>query len=306
MGNVRLQKTETSWKFESETVLEDFVYGRLDQLLGLTCLNRQFAVNGQYCDILATNVDKQLAIIELKNCEDRYIIQQLTRYYHAVLDAKPFQHIVDYEKQVLLIAIAPSFHRDSLIDCEYSTLNFDLNRFQLVQNKDIFAFKLTDLKSEKFTSTNVPYQLAFDPELPIPPTSLSRILRSCIEPHRKRILKIREKLLKFDKRMQETAEDGGIKYGRGRRTCLEVYLDSTRNPALILSLPRSYWDGDNSVTARMRLWTDWNRGVIVRPVRGSKIEPVTKSEIDIAIREKGFPLDKLIDDALKHWCERMA
>ncbi|MEC4986752.1 MAG: endonuclease NucS, partial [Oscillatoria sp. PMC 1076.18] len=78
---VNLNNTSKGWQFDSEAVLEDFVWDNLETLLGLTPLERQYSVNGQYCDLIALGENQQLVVIELKNTEDRYIVQQLTRYY---------------------------------------------------------------------------------------------------------------------------------------------------------------------------------------------------------------------------------
>ena len=77
---VSLRKTGSGWEFESETILEDFVWANLQQLLGLIPLKRQYRVSGQICDIVAVDENKRLVVLELKNGEDRYIVQQLTRY----------------------------------------------------------------------------------------------------------------------------------------------------------------------------------------------------------------------------------
>lgn len=43
------------------------------------------------CDILTTDLNKQLVVIELKNTEDRYIVQQLTHYYDSLQTNQPFR-----------------------------------------------------------------------------------------------------------------------------------------------------------------------------------------------------------------------
>lgn len=125
MGSiVRLRKTGFGWQFDSETVLEDFVWTNLQQLLKLTPLKRQYRVSGQICDILAVDENKRLVVLELKNNEDRYIVQQLTRYYDALLEEKPFSTEIDYKQPVRLVAITPSFHQDNLTDRKYHKLFF--------------------------------------------------------------------------------------------------------------------------------------------------------------------------------------
>ncbi|MEH2462650.1 endonuclease NucS domain-containing protein [Nostoc sp.] len=92
---MNLIKTGNSWKFATEADLEDFVWANLKELFGLIPLKRQYYVKGQICDILALNDKKRLVVLELKNGEDRYIVQQLTRYYEALLKNKPFQEEVN-------------------------------------------------------------------------------------------------------------------------------------------------------------------------------------------------------------------
>lgn len=49
---------------------------------------------------MAIDADQQLAVIELKNVEDRYVIQQLTRYYDAFKQEQSFQIEVDWERPI--------------------------------------------------------------------------------------------------------------------------------------------------------------------------------------------------------------
>ena len=95
----------------SELALEDFIWKNLSQLFKLTPLKRQHPAKGEYCEILAVDDNKQLTIIELKNTEDRYLVQQLTRYYDNLVDEKSFAEQIDYNQQINLIGIAPSFHK---------------------------------------------------------------------------------------------------------------------------------------------------------------------------------------------------
>lgn len=124
LSSAALKKTETGWEFVNEAALEDFVWDNLKPLLNLTPLKRQYFVRGEACDILAVDDNRQLVVLELKNTEDRYIVQQLTRYYDALLEVKPFQAEVDYGKPVRLVAVAPNFHRHNEIDRKYHKLIF--------------------------------------------------------------------------------------------------------------------------------------------------------------------------------------
>ena len=68
----------------------------METLLELKPLKRQYYIKGQYCDILAIGKNKELIILELKIAEDRYVVQQLTSYYHSLLEEKPFFDQIDY------------------------------------------------------------------------------------------------------------------------------------------------------------------------------------------------------------------
>ena len=125
MDFVNLIKTGNSWKFATEADLEDFVWANLKELFGLIPLKRQYYVKGQICDILALRENKQLVVLELKNAEDRYIVQQLTRYYDALQEVKPLEDEIDYQQPISLIAIKPNFHRDNFIDKKYHHLSID-------------------------------------------------------------------------------------------------------------------------------------------------------------------------------------
>lgn len=95
-----INSTGTKWEFKSETALEDFVWDKATTRINSP--ERQYPVRGQICDILAVNTHGRLVVLELKNTQDRYIVQQLTRYYDALLAEKPFRGEVDYTKFISL------------------------------------------------------------------------------------------------------------------------------------------------------------------------------------------------------------
>jgi RecB family endonuclease NucS len=108
-----LRKAGTGWEFENEALLEDCLKRHLETLLGLKVIAQQQTIQGQVCDLVAVSETGQLAILELKNQEDRYIVQQLTRYFDAFHAEKSFADRADYSQPMRLLAIAPSFHRDN-------------------------------------------------------------------------------------------------------------------------------------------------------------------------------------------------
>jgi RecB family endonuclease NucS len=80
---VNLKQTANNWEFDNEAELENFLWLNLPSLLNLNPFKKQYAIDGQFCDILAIDEQQRLVILELKNTEDRYVIQQITRYYNS-------------------------------------------------------------------------------------------------------------------------------------------------------------------------------------------------------------------------------
>ncbi|TAF53740.1 MAG: DUF91 domain-containing protein [Oscillatoriales cyanobacterium] len=96
LETVRLQRSGDRWWFQSESDLEEFLWLRGETIFGWRWLARQLAIDGQFCDLVAVDRDGALVVVELKNEEDKYIVQQLTRYFHALIEARPFADVVDY------------------------------------------------------------------------------------------------------------------------------------------------------------------------------------------------------------------
>jgi RecB family endonuclease NucS len=279
-----LRKTGTGWEFVSEEALEDFVEAHLENLLGLTIVKRQYIVSEQRCDIIAVDGDRSLTVLELKNGEDRYIVQQLTRYYHALLESKPFADRVNYDRQVRLIAIAPKFHRDNFIDRKYNHLILQFLEFAIVPDGEKLFLQLKNVDTEHTSQLEIAdRETPNTDEIPSPPKALLKLLSGCDIVQQQDILKIRHKILSFDLRMQEITSSSSIKYGNGNsktsKFCAELCSDSKGNILLFLWLPLK---GLTSKTiSRARVWTDWNdkaliEGYVISGV-GRKIAATKKS-----------------------------
>ncbi|WRH68521.1 MAG: endonuclease NucS [Planktothrix sp. GU0601_MAG3] len=260
-----LRKTGTRWEFETEETLEDFLFIHLQPVFSLTVLHRQYIVQGQRCDLLAVDADQRLVILELKNVEDRGIVQQLTRYYDAVLEEKPYAQIVDYYKPVQLIAIAPSFHRDNLTDRKYHKLEFQFLQFAVIQNADHFYLNLKDIDTQTLSSVKVPYQEPNFSDIPSPSQSFFKLIKNSDEQQKNKILEIRQKLLSFDKRMQEFSSAGSILYGNGNGKTSKYCAEFCRVPQgdIILFLWIPLKCGESDRISRGRIWTDWNEKALI-------------------------------------------
>jgi RecB family endonuclease NucS len=259
-----LRKTGTGWEFTSEAALEDFVWANLHSLFGLTPLARQHSQLGEYCDILAVDSAKQLTIIELKNTQDRYIVQQLTRYYDNLLETKPFVDKIDYNQPVKLIAIAPSFHRHNHSDRKYNKLKIEFWTVAVIPKNLDFYLQLTDIDTSLITEVQIPYQIldvtTTSTNVPPPPQLLLDWLGACNGKEQQAILKMREKILDFDARIQEKIEGKNtIKYSGKSKIFAEISFQRKINKPVIflwLPTPSSLLGISQEVIGRLRLWMD--------------------------------------------------
>lgn len=261
LSSAALRKTGTGWEFISEEALEDFVEAHLESLLGLAVIKRQFTINEQRCDIIAVDENKSLTVVELKNGEDRYVVQQLTRYYDALLEHKPFAEQVKYDFPVRLVAIAPSFHRDSFTDRKYNHLLLQFLEFAIVPAGDNLYFHLKDVDTGHTSQVEITYQERESTEnIPSPPKEFRNLLKKFIDDEQQVIWRIREKILRFDTRVQEIICSKSISYGKGQsKLCAQICVDRRTSegyirPALMLWLPLSPWRDNCNRIGRMAIY----------------------------------------------------
>lgn len=226
------ESANEKYRFESESVLEDFAWDNLNALFKVTPLRRQHHVNGNYCDILAVGEKGNLVIIELKNDEDRYVVQQITRYYHQLIQEKPYQDKVDYQQAIELLIVSPYFHSDNLTDRLYHKLNIDFVQFSLANIDGEIIFKANHLDREDVIEAKVPRHLPKPKqtstviEIPPVPRTLNTALAKCKHINPDLILIAREKILKFDNRLQEIKlSPGDFLYGKGKTNpCAQITI----------------------------------------------------------------------------------
>ncbi len=340
MNFPNLIKTAQGWEFESEEALEDFAFTNLKQLLGLTPLKRQYIVNGQICDILAVDDNKRLVVLELKNSEDRYIVQQLTRYYDALLEEKPFKDSINYTQPIELMGIVPKIHRDNLTDRKYHHLNIRFFKFEIITLESNVYLQLKDLDTDKVFEIEIIRQDTESTEsLPSPPKLLQKLLRSCEPEQLKIIMEIRNQILTFDQRMQEISSAGSIKYGNGKsktsKFCAEFCSDSKGNLLVFLWIP--FKAGTSKKIGRARIGINYetgkaliegyvSKGIRIKnppfnKERAKKMEIIDK-KIDnketLTYEEFKFfctytydkrciygSITDMVDGALKHWLKRL-
>lgn len=261
LSSAALNKTGSGWEFANEEALEDFVEVHLQSLLGLTVIKRQFTVNEQRCDIIAVDENKRLVVLELKNGEDRYVVQQLTRYYDALLEHQPFADRVDYDLPVRLIAIAPKFHKDNFTDRKYHGLFFQFLQFAIVLFEDNLNLQLKDVDNEQMSQVEIKYQPRESTDnIPSPPREFRNLIKNFIDDEQQLIWRIREKILRFDTRMQEIICSKSISYGKGKsKLCAQICVDRRAGegyirPALMLWLPLSPCTDNCNRVGRMAIY----------------------------------------------------
>ena len=225
-----------SWQFSTESDLEEVIWHNLPALLNLRPLRRQFSISGKLCDILAIDASNQLVIIELKNTEDRYVVQQLVRYHDAISSAEvlPFEVATSEPR---LIAIAPSFHADTLTDCRYCTLKIALITFTLQLSKNgQLSLVLSDAAGSKLSALRLPQALpATQPDIsiPEPPRKLLNWLSHSSEAEHAWVMQMRAQILSFDPRMKEVVTASSIFYGRGKtKACCELRKERLGDKAI--------------------------------------------------------------------------
>jgi len=165
----RIAYTANVLRFQSEEDLEIYIENHFDELFpDLELLQRQFRLHTQRYDLLCRHKHtRQAVLLELKNEEDRSIVWQLVRYRKLITDKQPFHDRIDYSRPIELIAIAPSFHEDSLIDKEACKFEADI---KLLTFSFMVKEKILDLAGSKHI---IPYSISGLPDEAIPKASFN-------------------------------------------------------------------------------------------------------------------------------------
>lgn len=238
MIRYQLIQANGQWCFVNESELENFVWENLQTALGLTPIKRQFSLGGQFIDILAVDEEQNLVILELKNTEDRHIIQQLTRYYDLIISSDEVLPEFSRDKRIRLIGILPSIHPFNELDCKYHKLDFELYSFSVSTSEQLFYWQLNQLniKSEIPAWTKIE-DLAIEP----PSRDFLKLMHKfCGSNTIDHLLKIREMILSSDSRLKEIQERGIFRYGSAKsKACAEIHIKSRKfsGGCLLLKLP---------------------------------------------------------------------
>ncbi len=298
-----LRKSDKGWMFAEERFLEDFIWDNLENNLDLTPLNRQFAIKGDYCDILAKTKNNQLVVLELKNCEDRYVIHQLTRYYHSLALEQPFKDSINYNLPIKLIVIAPDFHRHNFVDRHYNKLEFEFIRFSVFEKSKKFylRFHLSD-RQEINATEPIPFIEADsivtnserETQVAPPPKILVNFLNKLPLIEKRETLRLREKMLSSSHRIKEIKVSNGIFYGRGKtKPCCHLRFHRITDHNFLscylwLPLPQIFLQSNRtSGIGRMLIGTDPNF---------LELQEITRCTEDGRYAKKSVPIDEYLDE----------
>lgn len=220
-----LIEKDGQWQFESEATFERLLWQNLEEWLNFQPLARQLRMCGEPCDIIARSSKGKPVILELKNEEDRYVVQQLTRYYHNFLEERPDLPQLDASKAPRLVAIAPSLHRHNFIDRLYHRLTVELWTFHIRKQHDQFLLELVSWETPDAKSTIKTIDLTPHIQLPTvaEPDPLSQldknwklILSKRSELDQKNLLAIRDRILSFSPKLGEVVTPNTAIYGQMR------------------------------------------------------------------------------------------
>lgn len=246
------------FRFANENALEDFLSQHMKSLWGFDLVSRQFQVDGEICDVLAADETRRPVIIELKNVEDRYVVQQITRYFHALTNAKPFPERIDWSRSPELIILSPVFHRHNLIDRDYCTLPIQFKQFEVLNSADGFEISISTIDGQRSWRNPIPFKpvAAAPPDVP---RELVDWLGHCPDPVRNAILRLRGKLLQRPD-ITEQVEKGLIFYGNKKRRAVEIRFHKIqRQPILFCWIPTFMsMGGPKLLVRRHRLWIGEN------------------------------------------------
>jgi len=220
-----LIEKDGQWQFESEATFERLLWQNLEEWLSFQPLARQLRMCGEPCDIIASRSQGKPVILELKNEEDRYVVQQLTRYYHNFLEERPDLPDLDSSESPQLVAIAPSLHRHNFIDRLYHHLTVELWTFHIRKQNDQFLLEFVSWEAPDTKSTIKTIDLTPHIQLPTvaEPDPLSQldknwksILSKRSELDQKNLLEIRDRILSFSPKLGEVVTPSTATYGQMR------------------------------------------------------------------------------------------
>lgn len=261
-------------QFETEAHLELFFWNTVLNEMGLQPLKRQHCCREGICDILAKGTKNQLVIIELKNVKDSHVIYQITSYFDALSQERPFSEQIDYTQPIDLYIVSPEYSSRTHSTLKHHKLKLNLFSYTAqVSGQDIlFTLREWDSQIEKlsvkipFLSSNITIE-----DIPSPPKNFQTIIGQSSTHERQSANLIREKIYQFARssnfKLREKPNGKSLRFEWNTQNPIaEIDWDKQRNIlAIYLWLPFITINGPRyggvipdgcKKTAMMRLWVE--------------------------------------------------
>ncbi len=324
----RIRISENLAEFELEKHLEDFFIHWVLPELSMSLLASQYTCSKGICDILALGPSQELIITELKNIQDSHVIEQITEYYEALTEEKPFHKLVDYSQPIRLYTVCPSYHRGIETVVKYHRLEFNVLGYEVEVSGEAGKLKLFDwLSNEPRITILMPLiaTVLSEVDIPAPPTAFLNLLKRCNQEEQDWALQTRDQIYSFfhnhQYNLRERPDGQWTRFERNKQLPVaELGWDSQREAlAIHLWLPfttvngalnkRSCRSGNYKRTSMMRLWVDGGIVKHVGHVENQRRRCITVSIDEINKGEQPVPTKlrkytKKVDD--KYWVARRA
>jgi RecB family endonuclease NucS len=155
-------------EFETERQLEKFFCDVVIFKLGLKFLANQYICKNGVCDILAKGNNNQLIIIELKNTKDSHIFEQITAYFDALENERPFSEQIDYNQTIELITVCPTYSDRARYIMSHIS-NLKAIYYELKPQQQNLKFTLFDyLSKSELVSIQISTSSRLMPEINLP------------------------------------------------------------------------------------------------------------------------------------------
>jgi len=261
-------------EFETEAHLELFFWDTVLKEMGLQPLKRQHYCREGICDILAKGARDQLVIIELKNVKDSHVIDQITSYFDALSEQRPFSEQIDYTQPIDLYIISPEYNSRTHCILKHHKLKFNLFSYTAkVFGEDIlFTLREWDSQIEKVSvkipllSSNIEIE-----DIPSPPKIFQDVIGQSSTHEVQSAYLMREKIYQFARsnnfKLTEKPTGKSLRFERNKQNPIaEIDWDKKRNILVIyLWLPfltinarsnQGAFQDRYKRTAMMRLWVE--------------------------------------------------
>ncbi len=260
-------------EFETERHLEWFFWYTVLPKIGLKPLKSQYTCREGVCDILAKGHENQLVIIELKNVEDSHVIEQITAYFDALIEEKPFDEQIDYTKPIELYTVCPTYRNRTVTTIKHHKLKFTLFSYAVKSIGQGFVFILYDwLTKTEIAKIDLPIAPESLPtlNLPDPPKAFVDLLGNCSENEKIWAIEIRDQIYQFAQslnyKIYEKPDGKWVRFERNKQNPIaEIGWENKRESlAVYLWLPFVTINGQSNMkaverdsykrTAMMRIW----------------------------------------------------